>query len=257
MDLGLQGKIVVITGGTSGIGKAAALQFAKEGCKVAICGRNPQKQIDVKQEFSNLGFGLFMQVIEVSNYDAMSRFAEDIISEYGKIDVWINNAGFMPLKPVIDMDEIEWDSLFNVNLKSVFFGCKIAATKMKDQGGVILNASSYAAIIPSVNGGAYGASKAAILSLTRTLAAELAPWNIRVNAYLPGVTKTELTQEYIEAKGKQEITKQIALNRVGEPEDIGDVLVMLASDATRYITGASLEISGGKLCVQNPQTAWQ
>src|SRR5680860_405902 len=256
MKLGLQGKVVVITGGTSGIGKAGALAFAEEGCRVAVCGQNPVKLANIKQEFAQLGFEWIAEAVDVSNYNALSSFAEDIVNQWGRIDIWINNAGVYPNKPLIDMDEAEWDNVMNVNLKSVFFGCKIAAQHMKERdGGVILNASSFTALVPSVGSGAYGATKAAILNLTRTLAAELAPSKIRVNAYIPGMIRTEMTREVIAKKGLQ-LTEQIALNRLGEPEDIAGGLVFLASDAACYMTGTYLELSGGKLCVQNSSAAW-
>lgn len=256
MELGLKGKVVVITGGTSGIGKASALHFAKEGCRVAVCGQNQVKIENVKHEFKQMGYELFAESVNVSDYGAMQIFSEHIINRWGGIDIWINNAGIYPNKQVISMDETEWDTVMNVNLKSVFFGCKIAATHMRERnGGVILNASSYTALVPSIGSGAYGATKAAILNLTRTLAAELAPWGIRVNAYIPGMIRTEMTKEAI-AKGEQHLTEQVALKRLGEPEDIAGGLVFLASEAAGYITGTYLEISGGKLCVQNPNLAW-
>lgn len=256
MKLGLQGKVVVITGGTSGIGKAGALAFAEEGCRVAVCGQNPEKLANVKREFSQGGGEWIAEAVDVSNYNALLNFARDIVNQWGRIDIWINNAGIYPNKPIIAMDEAEWDNVMNVNLKSVFFGCKIAALHMKDRdGGVILNASSFTALVPSVGSGAYGATKAAILNLTRTLAAELAPSKIRVNAYIPGMIRTEMTREVIAKKGPS-LTEQIALNRLGDPEDIAGGLVFLASDAARYMTGSYLEMSGGKLCVQNSSAAW-
>ena len=135
-------------------------------------------------------------------------------------------------------------------------GTKLAAHHMKGQGkGVIINAASFASIIPSAGSSAYAATKAAVLSFTRTSAAELAPLNIRVFAFIPGMIKSEMTEVVIEKK-RQFLTEQIALNRLGEPEDIADPLVFLASDAARYITGNAVEISGGKFCVQNPMYAW-
>lgn len=256
MELGLKGKVVVITGGTSGIGKAGAFSFAEEGCKVAVCGQNQTKIENVKNEFKQRGYELIAESVNVSDSGALQSFSELIINKWGGIDIWINNAGIYPNKPVIAMDETEWDSVMNINLKSVFFGCKIAATHMQGrEGGVIINASSYTALIPSVGSGAYGATKAAILNLTRTLAAELAPWKIRVNAYIPGMIRTEMTQGAI-AKREHLLTEQVALKRLGDPEDIAGGLVFLASEAASYMTGTYLEISGGKLCVQNPSLAW-
>ncbi len=257
MDLKLKGKVVLITGGGSGIGKATALAFLKEGCKVAICGRTKAKVDNTVEEFQEKGYDIIGRTADAGNSVAMNAFADVVARKYGGIDVWINNAGIYPQKALLDVTEDEWDETFRVNVKSVFIGTKIAAAHMKKQGkGVILNASSLAAVIPSAGSSVYAATKSAIASLTRTSAAELAPFHIRVVAYMPGVIRTDITGPLITAK-RQFLTEQIALGRLGETEDIAATLVFLASDSAAYITGNSVEISGGKFCVQNPQYAWQ
>ena len=256
MDLGLDGKVVLITGGATGIGKATALAFLKEGCRVAICGRRQEKIEETVQEFAEKGYQLFGVAADAAKLEDISDFSNRVVREYGKIDVWINNAGVYPQRAILDMTEDEWDETFRINVKSIFMGTKLAAHHMKGQGkGVIINAASFASIIPSAGSSAYAATKAAVLSFTRTSAAELAPLNIRVVAFIPGMIKSEMTEGVIEKK-RQFLTEQIALNRLGEPEDIADPLVFLASDAARYITGNAVEISGGKFCVQNPMYAW-
>lgn len=256
MDLGLDGKVVLITGGATGIGKATALAFLKEGCRVAICGRRQEKIEETVQEFAEKGHQLFGVAADAAKLEDITDFSNRVVREYGKIDVWINNAGVYPQRAILDMTEDEWDETFRINVKSIFMGTKLAAHHMKGQGkGVIINAASFASIIPSAGSSAYAATKAAVLSFTRTSAAELAPLNIRVFAFIPGMIKSEMTEVVIEKK-RQFLTEQIALNRLGEPEDIADPLVFLASDAARYITGNAVEISGGKFCVQNPMYAW-
>jgi len=256
MDLKLKGKVVLITGGATGIGKAGAFAFLKEGCKVAICGRTKAKLDHAAQEFREKGYEIIGGTADAGNAAAMNAFADMVVQKYGGIDVWINNAGINPQrKALLDTTEDEWDEAFRINLKSVFIGTKIAATYMKKQGkGVILNASSFAAIIPAAGGSAYAATKSAISSLTRTSAAELAPCNIRVVAYMPGMIRTAMSEPVIAAR--PHILTEQALGRLGEPEDIADMLVFLASDSAAYITGNSVEISGGRFCVQNPQYAW-
>jgi len=176
--------------------------------------------------------------------------------QYGRIDIWVNNAGVSPKARLIDMSGDEWDELMRINLKAVFLGSQIAARFMKERGGgVILNASSYASIMPSATSGAYAAGKAAVSSLTRSLAAELAPLGIRVVAYIPGVILTEINKNRVEQFG-QKLLSQIALNRFGKPEEVASVLVFLASDAASYITGTALEITGGKFSIQNPEAPW-
>ena len=257
MELGLQDKVVVITGGATGIGKAAAASFLREGCKVAICSRSPEKLRNLEKEFEALGYSVLTAPADVSKAAEIMAFAQKVVDGYGKIDVWINNAAIYPQKMLMETSEHEWDEIMSNNLKSVFLGCKAVFPYMKHQGGgVILNASSFAALIPSVGSGVYAAAKAAINSLTRTLAAEMAPYKIRVNAYIPGLTSTDITKPVIE-KNRQHFQSQIALNRIGEPEDIAESIVFLASDAARYMTGAFIEVSGGKFCVQNPHAAWQ
>ena len=134
----------------------------------------------------------------------------------------------------------------NVNLKSVFLCAREAYRYMKEQGGVIINAASYAAVIASAGSGAYAASKSAVYSLTKTLAAELAPYHIRVNGFIPGVIKTGMTQGVVEQKG-DELVGAIALHRLGAPVDVANAVAFLASEEASYLTGTFIEISGGKL----------
>ncbi len=256
MDLKLAGKVVLITGGATGIGKAAAMSFLKEGCKVAICGRTKAKIDHAVQEFKDKGYEILGGIADAGNSVSVTAFADKVVQQYGGLDVWINNAGIYPQKAFMEMSEEEWDETFRINMKSVFIGTRIAAMQMKKQGkGVILNASSFASLIPSAGSSAYAATKAAVSSFTRTSAAELAPFHIRVAAYIPGMIRSEMTEPVIATK-QQFLTEQIALRRLGEPEDIADMLVFLASDSAGYITGNAIEISGGKFCVQNPRYAW-
>ena len=257
MELGLLDKAVVITGGATGIGKAAAISFLREGCKVAVCSRSPEKLSNLEKEVAAAGYSVLTASVDVSKEAEITAFAKIVADGYGKVDVWVNNAAIYPQKMLMETSEQEWDEIMNNNLKSVFLGCRAVFPYMKQQGGgVIINASSYATVIPSVGSGVYAAAKTAINSLTRTLAGELAPYNIRVNAYIPGLTSTDITRPVIE-KNRQHFQSQIALNRIAEPEDIAGSIVFLASDAARYMTGAFIESSGGKFCVQNPNVAWQ
>lgn len=257
MELGLRDKVVLITGGSDGIGKAAAMRFLDEGCKVAICGRSSFKLDAALTELRGPGREIMGEIVDVKSGSELKEFSAKVTKAYGTVHVWMNNAGLYPQKLLLATEEAEWDEVMDINLKSTFLGAKIAANIMKKNGhgGVILNASSIAALMPSAGSGAYAASKAAILSLTKTLAAELAPWEIRVVAYLPGLTETEMTKVVID-KNRAGLSEQIALHRIGTPLDIADPLVFLASDAARYITGTYLEISGGKFCVQNPHYPW-
>ena len=255
MKLELKDKVVVITGGGTGIGFACALGFLQEGSKVAICGRGREKLEMAKAAAGGQGFELFTGMADMTNTGAVINFADNVVRRYGKIDVWLNNAGIVIMKPILDLSEAEWDEIMASNIKSVFIGSRVAFAHMKARGGVILNASSFAALIPSAGSGAYAATKSAILSLTRTLAAEFAPFNIRVNAYIPGVVKTEMNQARI-VKSEKSLIEQIALHKLSECEDVVPSVLFLASSAARYITGTAIDISGGKFCVQNPHDPW-
>jgi Dehydrogenases with different specificities (related to short-chain alcohol dehydrogenases) len=256
MDLNLKDKVVVITGGATGIGKSTAGEFLKEGCKVAICARRQENLSQAYEDFKALGFEIMTKSVDVCDYSALEIFAQDVVDRYGKIDIWINNAGANKIQPLVDYTVEEFKSIIDVNLVSVFSGCKIAQKHMKGRGGVILNAASFAALIPNAGRAPYSAAKAGVLSLTRTFAAELSADNIRVVSYVPGLIQTEITVNTIE-KYHDKLVRDIPMRRLGLPEDLSRVLVFAASDAAKYINGTHIEISGGKFCVQNPQYAYE
>jgi NAD(P)-dependent dehydrogenase (short-subunit alcohol dehydrogenase family) len=257
MDLNLKGKTVFITGGGSGIGKATALEFLKEGCNVAICGRRQHKLDETRDEFAALGFEIMTKSVDVTNYEALETYANEVCAKYGQIDIWINNAGSNQIKSMMDYDVEEFREMTDKILVSVFSGCKIAATIMrKIGGGVIFNASSFSAVIPNAGRGPYSACKAAVSSLTRTFAAELAKDKIRVLAYVPGMTATEISAKNIEKNGPR-LMRDIPMQRFGTPEDNAKVIVFLASDCASYVNGTQIEIAGAKLCVQNPLYSYE
>lgn len=255
MELHLNKKVVVITGGGSGIGRAAAKAFAQEGCYVAICGRREEKLTQVKNELALLGYEIMTASADVTDYSAMCEFADAVEKKYGGIDIWVNNAASNQMKSLMDYSVAEFKSMVDTVLVSVFSGCQIAAQHMKN-GGVILNASSFSAVIPNAGRAPYSACKAAILSLTRTFAAELAKREIRVVAYVPGTFETEITRKNIE-KNRAKKLAQTPLRRFGQPEECAGLLTFLASDCAGYINGTAVEITGGKFCVQNPQYAYE
>lgn len=258
MDMGLKNKVVVITGGSQGIGKAAALEFAKEGCQVCVCARRQERLDAAKSHFEALGFELFTQQVDVTKYDQLEAFADAVVARYGRIDVWINNAGTNQFKMVIDYDYEDLMRIVETNLVSMIMGSKFAAERMKETGGgVILSASSFAALMPLAGKAPYAACKSGVLAMTKALAAEFAPYNIRVNAYIPGLIRTEISQPNIDLMGEK-LLQDIPMKRYGEPEDLAKALVFLASDAASgYVNGVALEISGGKRCVQNPWYAYE
>lgn len=257
MELHLGGKVVAITGGASGIGKACALRYLQEGCKVAVCGRSRDKLDQFALTCREAGFDdVVCCEADVGREADLERFVEQIVGRFGGIDVWYNNAGLGVHKPLLEVSVEEWDRLMRVNLRAAFLGSQLVARQMiRRNGGVIVNAASFASRIPVAGNGAYAVSKWGITCLTQVLAAELAPHNIRVFSYTPGMIETDLTRDRI-AKNREYMSSQVAMARLGTPEDLAPTLVMLTSDLAGYFTGVSIEISGGKFCVQNPDYAW-
>ncbi len=258
MDLGLTGKVVVITGGASGIGKSCALEYLKEGCKVVVCGRGQERLNAFEAECRAAGFTDVLAVrADVSIRDDQEKLLRRAVERFGALDIWLNNAGTNIRKKLLDASMDEWDTIMNTNLRATFSCIQLAGGYMKDHGGgVIINASSFASRIPLAGTGVYAASKWGVNALTQVAAAELAPYNIRVFAYIPGIIVTEMTRDRIEAN-KNALLQQIPLNRLGEAGDMAPALVMLSSGKAGYFTGVTIEISGGKCCVQNPLFGWE
>lgn len=256
MNIRFDDRTVLITGGSSGIGLACAELFGSLGAKVSICGTNPGKLEKALAGLRAKGITAFGQICDVSKGGDIESFAAGTEAALGPINIWISNAGIYPQYSLIDTDEALWDKGVDTNLKSVYLGARIAYQTMKNRGGVILLASSFASLFPSVGSGLYAATKAAVSSMVKTLAAELAPYGIRVNGYIPGVIDTDMNRKPIETNGEA-LKNAIALRTFGQPVDVAWALAFLASDYARYITGASLEISGGKMGVQNPAKAWE
>ena len=256
MDIRFTDQVVLITGGSAGIGLASAELFGSLGAKVAICGTNPAKLEAAAESLRQKGIVVFSEPCDVSDGASLESFAAHTEEALGPIDIWISNAGIYPQYSIIDTEETLWDQTMDTNVKSVDMGARIAFRSMKNRGGVILIASSFAAVFPSVGSGAYAAAKSAVTSMIKTLAGELAPYGIRVNGYIPGVIDTDLTRPVISVNGEA-MKQAIALQTFGQPEDVAWALAFLASRYARYVTGTTLEISGGKMCVQNPAKAWK
>ena len=216
MDLHLREKVVVITGGGTGIGKATARAFAKEGAKVVICGRRLTALEQTRTEFSAEGLEIAVRQLDVCDTAAMQALAEQVAAEFGGIDVWVNNAGVAISKPVMEFTDEDYERILNTNQRAVFEGCRIAGRIMMDQGrgGVIINASSYASKIPHANGAIYASTKAAVNSMTRTFAANFAPYGIRVVGFIPGMIVTEMAAENIR-RSEAHFVENVALHRLG------------------------------------------
>lgn len=256
MDLNLKGKTIIITGGATGIGKAAAKEFLNEGANVCILGRRLNVLEDFAKELSESGMSIYYKDCDVTDTSKVKKYAEHVFQKFHSIDVWINNAGIAIDKPFLDFNDTDWDTINSINLKSVFECTQIAARYMKAQhSGVIINASSFASKIPHANGVLYAATKAAVSNMIRSTASALAPYGIRVVGYIPGMIVTPISTNMIE-KYESDLTKNISLGRLGVPEDLAKPIVFLSSDAARYISGCDLEITGGKFATQDCSMPW-
>ena len=259
MDLLLHDRVALVTGSSRGIGLAVAEMLATEGVKVILNGVNEQRLEEAVSLLAAKGFSVMGIPGDVSDKNAAEKLFYQISKKYERFDILVNNAGIYPHGlNMLEMSEEQWDQAISVNLKSVFNCSRLAAQAMirHGNGGVILNATSFGAKIPSWGTLAYAATKAAISNMTQTMAAELAPHNIRVNSYMPGVIATDMTSS-VREKNEDLILAQIAMRRVGLASEVAAPLVFLASPLSSYITGANLEITGGKFVVQNPAQAWQ
>ena len=257
MELGLKGKVVMVTGGGTGIGQAIAAEFAREGCVVWISGRRMEKLEETRDVYAKEGLKLIPYVLDVTNLAAVEKCMEDMVGKSGSIDIWVNNAGFGKATRIEDVDDEHWDNTINANMKALLITAKVISRQMKKQkSGVFMNATSVAVKNPLASNSVYAAAKAGAMSFTRTFAAELAPYGIRVNSYSPGMIVTEMSKRHI-ARDHDKLIDTIALRRFGEPEDLAKPIVFLCSDAASFITAVDLEIAGGRNCTQNNGDMWR
>lgn len=255
MNTGLAGKSVIVTGGTSGIGKAAAEAFLAEGCRVAVCDFREDliEGINRRDDPS-----LFGAVADVTAPEQVAALLNRVEARFGGVDVMVNNAGVGNPYGFTTMPDGQWDKVINVNLKAVLSCCALAIPHLERRGGCILNTSSLGGRITSTVRSIYGVTKAGVSMYTRLLARELAPRGIRVNAVAPGMIRTDMvSQNNRHLKDINVLGGSSVMQRLGEPAEIAAGMVFLASDLARDVTGQVLEITGGKCIVQDPAWSWQ
>jgi 3-oxoacyl-[acyl-carrier protein] reductase len=242
----LQGKVALVTGASRGIGRAIALELARQGAKVAVnYAGSEAKANEVVEEIKNMGGEAFAIQADVSNAEAVDQMVKAVLERFERIDILVNNAGITRDNLLMRMKEEEWDDVININLKGVF-NCTKAVTRpmMKQRYGRIVNIASIVGISGNPGQANYVAAKAGVIGLTKTAARELASRNITVNAVAPGFITTDMTDRLSEEL-KAEMLKQIPLARFGEPEDVAKVVSFLVSDAASYMTGQTLHVDGG------------
>lgn len=243
----LQNKVAVITGAGSGIGKATAILFAKEGAKVVVANRRVDKGEATVFEIKNLGGEAIFVQTDVSKWEDVDRMVLKAVATYGKVDILVNNAGIVRFGPLHQTDESAWNDTININLKGVFYCMKRVIPEMLKIGkGKIVNIASIAGLVGFDQIGPYCASKGGIIALTREAALEYAKNKINVNVIAPGVIKTEMTEGMLaDEVTKKGFENQTPYPRLGEPEDIAQAALYLASDEADFVTGEVLVVDGG------------
>ena len=239
-------KVALITGANSGIGKVIAVEMAKEGYDILLnYVFDEPAAIAVKEEIEALGTRCELLLADISDYSAVEEMMKNAFDVFGRIDVLVNNAGITKDNLILRMTEAEFDAVIDVNLKGTFNCCKHIARKMlKQREGKIINIASIIGEMGNPGQVNYGASKAGVIGLTKTLAKEFASRGIRVNAIAPGFIETAMTDR-IPEKERNAMIDAIPLGSLGQPEDIANLVTFLASDKANYITGQIIGINGG------------
>lgn len=243
----LHDRVAVVTGAGSGIGSTIARTLAREGARVVVGDLNLAAAEEVAREIERTGRDARARSVDVAHSASVDALAETAAEWAGRLDIWVNNAGVVLQKLVVDTSDVEWARVLEVNLYGPFYGSRAAARTMLRQGtgGRIIGISSIMARQTRPLNGAYTAAKAGLEGLTRALALELAPHAITVNAVAPGHVDTPLTRPMFTPNVRRAFEERIPLGRVGEPEWIADAVLFLASDDARYVTGQVLLVDGG------------
>jgi len=246
----LKNKVAIVTGASRGIGKSMAEVFAREGATVVICGRKQATLDEVAAELKGLAGRIVPMACHVGKLDDLQRLVDTTTRDFGKIDILVNNAATnIAQGPAIEMDDGQFDKMVEVNLKSLYRAVRLVAPGMCERGsGSIINIASIAGFRPQFHGLLYSMTKAAMIMMTQSYAVELGPKGVRVNAIAPGLVQTVLSEYYWkdESRLKSMMSHQ-PIRHLGQPVEIAEVALMLASDASSYLTGQTIIVDGGRL----------
>ncbi len=243
----LENKVAIITGAAMGMGKEESILFANEGAKVVVTDILKEEAESVAKEINQKGGEAIAYKLDVSKSNNWENLVKDVIKQWGKIDILVNNAGILSITGIETTTEEEWDKVMDINAKGQFLGIKAVLPAMKiAQKGSIINISSIYGIIGSGGSVAYHASKGAVRLMTKTVAAELAKYNIRVNSIHPGVIKTPMTENLLkDSANAKTVLGTTVLGRPAEPVEVAYGALFLASDESSFMTGSELVIDGG------------
>ena len=241
----LDGKVAIVTGATSGMGRASAKLFAKEGAKVVVTGRNEERAKEVVDDIRNDWNEAIYVIADMSNLDDVKKIFDKTMEEYGTVDILFNNAGMLSMSPLMDLTVEEWNKVLNVNVTSSLVLTQLVAPVMKEKGkGVIINTCSVASFGAHHGFAAYVDSKHAMAGLTKSIAWELGP-EIRCNGIAPGLIHTAMVDSIGGPAALQQMIDQCPVKRCGQPDDIAGTALFLASDDSSFIDGQIIKVDGG------------
>lgn len=243
----LKGKKVLVTGGSKGIGKDIALALAKQGADVGITGRNEADLVSTTNKLKRIHPNSFYLKADIQDIQSVHEMVDNAVSTLGNIDILINNAGINIAKPALEVTEKDWNQVIDTNLKGTFFCAQRVGKHMIEQGGgKIINMASQMAFVGYIKRSVYCSSKGGAVQLTKALAVEWAPYNVRVNAVAPTFIETDFTKEMFEDEEfYQDVVSRIPLGKLAQPSDVTGAVLFLASDLAQFITGETIKVDGG------------
>lgn len=243
----LAGRVALVTGASSGLGRHFALVLARHGADVIVAARRAEALDSLAAEIQTLGRRAYAAPMDVRDASSVEGAVRDALDRAQSVDVLVNNAGIAMTRPALMTGDEEWRSVVDTNLDGAFRVARAVAQAMADgkRGGAIVNIASILGLRVTKQVAPYIAAKAALLRLSEALALEWAPYGIRVNAIAPGYVETELNRDFLRSPAGESLVKRVALRRFGQPDDLDGALLLLASDAGRYITGATVTVDGG------------